>query len=178
MDKRKEANERVKKQIRDAFFDLLRKQEFSAITVTDIVTRAGVARASYYRNFGTMEDIVREYFAFLRHEIERELNGAVIALGKHTPRECVTVPLAVYWREKDTILLLYDKGFGSFLQEESNRRAEEGLGDMPFDSVDRYRIYFISGATLNVLIQWLRSGPKETIDETADLLLKLIDQVL
>lgn len=70
MDKRKIANAAVKKKMEDAFFALLSEKPFSEITVTDLVTRAGVARASYYRNYESMEDIVRQYLAQLQSEMQ------------------------------------------------------------------------------------------------------------
>ena len=52
-------NQRVKNQIIEGLFSLLRKKAFSEITVTDIVKEAKVARASYYRNFQNKEEIIR-----------------------------------------------------------------------------------------------------------------------
>ncbi|MGC4018400.1 MAG: hypothetical protein QM793_03665 [Muricomes sp.] len=46
MDKRYEANKRVKKNIIDALFRLIQKKNFSEISITDMVTEAGVARQS------------------------------------------------------------------------------------------------------------------------------------
>lgn len=45
MDKRKAANLEVKRRIKDALYDLMAEKSFSEITVTDIIQRAGVARA-------------------------------------------------------------------------------------------------------------------------------------
>ena len=58
MDKRKEANLRVKKNITEALFALMDKKDFSKITVTDIIEEAKVARASFYRNYESKEDLL------------------------------------------------------------------------------------------------------------------------
>ena len=50
MDKRKEANQRVKKSITDALFSLMQEKKLSDIRITELIERAGVARASFYRN--------------------------------------------------------------------------------------------------------------------------------
>lgn len=51
MDKRKEANIRVKSSIVDALFMLMKRKPISEITVTEIIKKAGVARVSFYRNY-------------------------------------------------------------------------------------------------------------------------------
>ena len=58
MDKRKEANIRVKTNITEALFALMHEKSFSDITVTELIRKAGVARASYYRNYDSMEDVL------------------------------------------------------------------------------------------------------------------------
>ena len=57
-DKRYEANRRVKIKISRALIKLMEQMPFSDITVTDIVQTAGVARASYYRNFESKEEVL------------------------------------------------------------------------------------------------------------------------
>ena len=106
-------NQRVKNQITEGLFSLLRKKSFSEITVTDIVKEANVARASYYRNFQNKE--------------------------------------------------------GSLIQQTFNRYIMEFAGNMPAGSATRYKLYFISGAVTNVLIEWLNEGAKEPPREIAAL---------
>ena len=57
-DKRLEANRLVKLRIARALTKLMEKKNFSDITVTEIVQTAGVARASYYRNFTSKEEVL------------------------------------------------------------------------------------------------------------------------
>lgn len=52
-----------------AFFQLLEKKHFSEITVTEIVKEAGVARATYYRNFDIKENIVNAYIEELHQAL-------------------------------------------------------------------------------------------------------------
>ena len=66
-------NKRVKKQITEALFSLLQDKPFSEITVTDIVKRANVARASYYRNFENKEQIIEAAMDDLRDEIMADI---------------------------------------------------------------------------------------------------------
>ena len=66
-------NMRVKKQITEGLFSLLRKKPFSEITVTDIVKESNVARASYYRNFQNKEEIIESAMDSLRDELMADI---------------------------------------------------------------------------------------------------------
>ena len=48
----------VKQEIKDSVIQLMAEKLYMNITVTDIVTRAGVARASFYRNFNSINDVI------------------------------------------------------------------------------------------------------------------------
>ncbi|MDE5856190.1 MAG: TetR/AcrR family transcriptional regulator, partial [Anaeroplasmataceae bacterium] len=58
MDKRLEINIEVKNAMVKALFILLEQKPLSDITVKELVKKAGVARASFYRNFKTKEDVI------------------------------------------------------------------------------------------------------------------------
>ena len=48
----------VKHEITDAVMQLMAEKNYMDITVTDIVNKAGVARASFYRNFNSINDVI------------------------------------------------------------------------------------------------------------------------
>ena len=58
MDKRKEANLRVKKALTDSLFQMMENRPLSEITITEIIRDSGVARVSFYRNYNSKEDIL------------------------------------------------------------------------------------------------------------------------
>ena len=48
----------VKQQITDAVMELMAEKNYMEITVSDVINKAGVARASFYRNFNTISDVI------------------------------------------------------------------------------------------------------------------------
>lgn len=52
----------------------------------------------------------------------------------------------------------------------------DALGDMSHASIDRYDIYYYSGALFNVISTWLESGAKESIDEMAQKFITLVER--
>ena len=59
--------------ITDALFELLKTKELSKITVTELIQKAGVCRASFYRNFYLTEDVIRQYGTAMYEEINRRI---------------------------------------------------------------------------------------------------------
>lgn len=164
-------NMRVKNQITEGLFSLLRQKPFSEITVTDIVKEAKVARASYYRNFENKEQIIEAAMDSLRDELmndikydddEQIFNLENAKAGFEKALICCLI-------RKADLLALYHNGFGSLIQQTFNRYILEFAGNMPARSIDRYKLYFISGAVTNVLIEWLNEGAKEPPKEIAAL---------
>lgn len=70
-------------------------------------------------------------------------------------------------QKKAYILALYENGFGSLVLEIMNRYIEDAAGDMPSSSIERYKLYFVTGAAFNVLIKWLEGGAVESPREMA-----------
>lgn len=164
-------NMRVKKRITEGLFSLLHKKPFSEITVTDIVKESKVARASYYRNFENKEQIIEAAMDSLRDELmsdiwydddEHIFNQENARVGFEKALTCCLV-------KKSDLLTLYHNGFGSLIQQTFNRYIMEFAGNMPANSTERYKLYFIAGAVTNVLIEWLNDGAKEPPREIAEL---------
>lgn len=173
MDKRMIENERVKKSIEEAFFKLLSKKSFSEITVSEIIRLSGVARASYYRNFNSKEEIIENYMEHQRHIVADRITFSESVVDIFNEEKLVTA-LEYYLKQKDYLLLLYDHGFGTFLQEDMNRFAELNIGDMPQRSLERYKLYFLSGAMFNTTIQWLKSGAQESPEQMAKTFINML----
>lgn len=163
MDKRMEANIRVKKQITDAMFDLMHEKSFSDITITELIKRAGVARASYYRNYSSKEDILET----LTDDVLEYYRAGIV---ENKPFLCYDNLLRSFqfFRSFSRYLIdLYQSGFAYILMEKLNQFHESIVGIMPANSISRYEIYAYMGALVNIGIRWLEDGQKETPEEMA-----------
>lgn len=171
MSRGSQENERVRRQIISALFELMKEKPSSAITVSEIIRRAGVARASYYRNFTSKEDIICSAMDNIKVQV-------LPSDDTHSSEDFFRYDIAVHGFEaalsqfllnKSDVLALYDNGYASLLQGLINEYIEEVVGDMKQASSERYLLYYISGATFNVLIQWLKGGAMESPHEMAKL---------
>ena len=63
----------VKDRIEKAFLDLMDEKPYPDITVTDIITKADVARVSYYRNYSSIMDIIDSITDKMAEDFSSEL---------------------------------------------------------------------------------------------------------
>ena len=166
MDKRKEANQRVKKSITEALLELLHNKSISEISITEIINEAGVARASFYRNYNSKEDIlmtlVDDILEDFREKADYEL--AECYNYNHILR-C----FQYFKRFRRYVLDLYEFGYGLGLLEKLNRFHERNAGTEEPDSVRQYRMYIFIGALFDMAIIWLQNGAVEKTEEIAGL---------
>lgn len=161
MDKRKIANARVKHKIEDAVLQLLKTKRFSEITVSDIIRQAHVARSSYYRNYDAKETVVRSYIDRMHAEVRKQIHFSE-DMDDLLIFDNLVASLSFYRQQKDELLLLYANGLGMLVQDTLNEFAETLAGSMPQTSIHRYKLYFLTGAMLNMTMAWLEQGAKES----------------
>lgn len=62
----------VRHKITQGLLELMRENDFHSITVTMIVRRSEVGRASFYRNFDSKEDVIHQHMTRLLKEWSQE----------------------------------------------------------------------------------------------------------
>ena len=174
MDKRIEANLLVKKKITDAFFQLMEKKSISEISVSELIATAGVARSSFYRNYDSIEDVLRGYISqfideFTETNPVHTVDFASRAYMRHVFR--------FYYERRDRVMLLYHSGLSSTILKEITDYNIEAIGDMPAGSIRRYSLYYYSGALFSVVIHWLESGAKESVEDMANGFCSMVSSV-
>ncbi|MBS9335277.1 TetR/AcrR family transcriptional regulator [Fructobacillus sp. M1-13] len=169
-------NIRVKEQIVDGLFSELAVKSFSEITVASLIEAAGVARASYYRNFNSKEEILRFYLNQLITK-RRE--------NHHTPswtREAVEKELIdlfdFFFKQKDRFLLLFNSGLSAYIFEffqllplEQGRKKKS-----PF--ANPYLLPLFTGAIPSILFTWLKKDNPESSEKIAKMVLSLLPEQL
>lgn len=173
MDKRIAANMQVKEKITEAFFTLLEEKNISEITITELINKAEVARSSFYRNYGSIQDVLVE-----------EIKNISLKFTETNPVHKVDFAsysylihvFGFYYGMRRRFLCLIKAGFGSMVLQEITYYNMDALGDMPSASIDRYDIYYYSGALFSVLSSWLESGAKESIEEMAKKFRALVER--
>ena len=168
---------RTKGAIVAALLGLMETEPFAEITVTQIVQRAEVARRTFYLNYATKEDVMRdciaaqaqEYIARLGADAQRDLAGDVQGFFD-------------YWAGHAKLLrLLYDNDlFGLLLDAyEQILQASDAFPYLGVPSAGddlRARYTKIMAATIlwRVQLEWVRTGMAETTSDLAAITLDLV----
>ena len=136
-----------------SLLQLLEKKELAKITISELVNRAGVSRASFYRNYNSKEEILEELFGQTVHNImekmaqfdfKMELYQVWLALFKEAQKEAVF----------------------NFLE----------IGQESKKDASSYVNSFWSSALVSVLSKWIKEGMKVPAEKIASLGLPLMVQ--
>lgn len=169
MDKRKEANMRVKKNITEALLGLMQKKSFSDISITEIIRTARVARVSFYRNYSSKEDVLTT----LIDDVLEQFRGEICHEGAaYYTYQNVLKSFQYFKTYSHYVLDLYLFGYGSILLEKLNQSHEMVAGIMPNHSIEKYTLYMYIGALYNTAVIWLNNGTKENTEDIARMFCK------
>jgi len=146
-------NSTIKQKIIEAFCDLLQQYSFSAIKVTDIISKARIAHMSFYRNYQDKYDLVES----LCYE---DFNIFVKIYGKNA-----------LWKEIAISILLTIKNNPVFYRklctdDSSMRCVMTALARVSLEHTDNIAAKCTYAVWEAVLQNWAQNNFKESIDET------------
>ena len=141
----------------------MKKQDYNAITIQDIVEKAGLSRMAYYRNFHSKDEILKYYldqitdFFILDQQPQYD--------PKHF-RDYALILFSHLSRQKELGGLLLKAGLIHFVRDEFNRIFDNK------SSNEREHCHncFLAGGLYNVYVRWLETGCKASPEEIADML--------
>ena len=77
---------------------------------------------------------------------------------------------------KKFILSVYKAGLAYIYLDLFDQELENHMGDMPYNDIHRYKVYFYSGALYNVFLKWLQNGMKEHPSAMASMVTEMLEQ--
>ena len=105
--KKEQNNSFVKERITHTLLNLMKKYSFEEITITEIVKHASVGRASFYRNFISKEDVLKQYLLKL-------IQGWIAEFEQSQNLNLVESSFGHYLKYSETYQLLYKCGLSYF----------------------------------------------------------------
>ena len=102
---------------------LLQDKSIEEISVKEIVEKAGVNRSTYYRHFGTKQDVVRHFYRLRLDEYLSCVSADISA------RAYLTGMFESFLRYKKELILLDQRGLSFLLLEELNTRIAQVHGN-------------------------------------------------
>ena len=161
MERRHPANLFVRDCITKALFKLMKSKNYHDITVSALVKTAGVSRNSFYRNYQSIEDILRQYL------VEQTSQWWNEYIADPNPN-IIAETFQHFLNMREEILLLYRAGLSHLLMEHIILCWKQSLtGEVS----NAYQTAFMSGGLCGLTNEWILRGMKETPAEMQALFL-------
>lgn len=160
--KLEQSNTYVKKQITHALLKLMETQSFVEIKITDIAKLAMVGRASFYRNFTSKEDVLKQYLIEILKESETRFK-----IEARESADWVENLFSHYKYYSDVYHLLYRSDLSYLILD--NIKAVCG----PKTEQNNLQAYFSSWLAYGLfgwINEWIARGMKESPKEMAKLI--------
>jgi AcrR family transcriptional regulator len=153
---------------------------FDSIKVKDLVEASHVGRTTFYRNFDTIEDVLR-----LRSDqvFEEMIQHIIAYIQEHgnSPRVLLLKPVLRYFDSHSEIIELLlqanrlDIAMGSFHRAVTpfKPRILNYYPEITSDYIE-FGITMRIGMVTNILVQWIETGKQQPPDELADVISGII----
>lgn len=151
-----EKNSYVRKHITSTLIGMMKKQNLTEISVRDLCSEAGVGRASFYRNYGTKDDVLTAYITAEWRKYEKAHD-----LKKHRINDVYRVQryfeFCLSMRELNDILLLQEqtapilKAYETILSD-----LDQGVPRESFES------FYMAYGLFGIFLKWAKGGYSET----------------
>ena len=151
-------NTYVKKQITAALLALLKEKSLSAISISELTSKAEIGRVSFYRHYQSMEDI-------LKQESDRLIKewGRLYESNPESSPETLFPSLFDFYRDhKEFYTTLYDAGMSSIMM----KTIINTIHITPeMQNLEAYMKSFWAYGIYGWMIEWIRRGMQESGNE-------------
>ena len=159
-----EKNTYVRQHILSALLELMKSQDFSDISIQTIVDVAGVGRASFYRNFESKEDVLKQESVRLTDEWKAQFDQEH-PNGTPAPNNLWLISLLDFYKvHSEFYLALHHAGLSDIMLETIlsyfDRSPEIPNGLAYLNSAIGYMLY-------GWVHEWMRRGMQESGTELA-----------
>ena len=170
-------NRITKESIFTSLMILMEQKNFHEISITEIAKKAGVSRMAFYRNYNLMEDIIISHL----DEFFEEYSKQILSREKINNYEIVCLYFAYFRKHERLINNLNNSNSTNLILERCTGFLHLLFQDIMFmrsctSEEDRYCIEFLAGGFYKVLIEWAKSGMKESDDDMAKIVCNLIKE--
>lgn len=166
------SSERSKKWLTASLLNLMNENPYSKITIQDISKNADLVRQTFYKNFDTKDDILENYIGKLLMDFGQNF----LEENKCDMKNFITRHIN-FWSDNSEFLSLLIKNNLTYLLDKQYKNHIPKLIDVLMqkkidtDSANhKYALAYLSGAIVNVLVEWIYSDKDYSIDELSDLI--------
>ena len=167
----------------DALDVLIDQKNYQDITVSELVDQAQVGRATFYRNFDNIEDVLR----FKCDQVFDDLFNFFVQQHKQTnPSDGkfpFLKPILQYFYFDSRVIELLIQANKTYLLQSAFRKRLSSLISNPANISDIPAVYqeylkeIYSSTATNILLHWIRTGKNESPEELAESIKAITSQI-
>lgn len=150
----------VKEFILSALLKLLKEKPLSAISISELCSRAGVSRMTFYRNYASKEEIIFKHFEEIFEKYKSE-DFEKYQTGLFCDSNHIKHYFESIYRYRDFLDSTVSCGFGILFLNMLNDYLIEKWSSVS----DKYTLVSFAGALYNMFHVWSLSGYSESADD-------------
>jgi len=166
----------------EALYKLLETNEYNKIKISEIIIKAGISRATFYRNFTTKDDVV-----ILR--VKRFFEQFYMNISYHyknTDQGDARFLIQSYFNlvhEEEKVISTIIKCNLEYLMVEGilkiiNTQREQFYKLIkPNEQTEKYTMEIVASSAWTLLSRWIKNGKKETAEELVEIYLSTFKSV-
>ncbi len=167
-----ESNRISRECLRTALMQLLGEKDFQKISVTELVQRAGVSRATFYRNYSDKEALLEEIYGAIASEMKAFFQRM------QAPEDLYQSALRLFQRIKEHEYATRNMVvFQLSLSEVMTRPPLTEREEPPVDATTHYWHLAFEGAVMNIVRDWMVNGMQQSPEEMARVCASLASEV-
>lgn len=157
MNLHKEEHIIVQNSITEALFLLMDEKPFSTISITELINKAGVARATYYRNYSSKEEIIEKLIdqIFIEFRTEYPIQNFDDRFRDGHFDHILDYVL----RYREQIRILHKSGLSSLYLNGLNRYLVRSCHQQITEQ-QKILLYSFAGAEFNLIFNYFLTNPK------------------
>lgn len=163
------ANMQVKYDMYTALLGLLKKHNISTIGVSELTEEAGVSRMAFYRNYNTIEDILKEHLEIMFMDYAAEdakTEESEIYCAYHYMIHC----LKFFLKHHELMDALISCGMGDMVLARITEYLIQKWTPDPEKKADQMKMCVFAGAIYNIYREWAKREFRESPEELAEIL--------
>ena len=163
------AKEFTKNCIMDALLQLMHTKDYEQITISELTRKAGVSRMSYYRSYSSKDSILTDYMHRILKEYAEELKGPAFQADFQT-YDHILWSLKYLQKYKNYVLCLKKANRSEILLHGLDLYMLSVTKPLDKSALERYELYYYSGALYNIFMHWIEDDMKEDIEVIASII--------
>ena len=164
----------VKREIMDAVMELMTEKSYMDITVTDIVNTAGVARASFYRNFGSISDVLDAIADEISNEVIGDVLPTLYSNDERKWREFLFNHFYRFTRKMRQVGKIHPQNMSLIFVRMDGKVRKKEVELRGNTLRDKYLASGKIGLINSITKKWIEEGMQETPEEMIDYIMSFI----